>query len=306
MTESKLTPGNSWQPAADVITHAGSPVTVDADFFMPPPPEIGELISVGTDLPKSKNPMPKALRLIIIAASMLVLPIFLQIVWQTIWLTVIAGLVAGVVAWYFTRFDHTCSFVGSKGLVKYELMGDRTTLPTETFLMFTDAHSLYTKTTRNYTNGVYTGTEYNYKWVKNSGNDFIISGTYKGENTPPKPQDLWHFANVGESAWTQYLLENIDDQLAKDGYIEFALSGALQAVRVGQGFLEFVSRKDGIQRVMREDMRDITLGSGTFQFKHQDARWWSGKGKFSFDYGNIPNARIFMICLKELADIYWD
>jgi hypothetical protein len=52
-------------------------------------------------------------------------------------------------------------------------------------------------------------------------------------------------------------------------------------------------------------MQDITLGSGTFQFKHQDSRWWSGKGKFSFEYGNIPNARIFMICLKELADIYW-
>jgi hypothetical protein len=70
--------------------------------------------------------------------------------------------------------------------------------------------------------------------------------------------------------------------------------------------MEFVTKKDGAQRVMVADMRDILLGSGTFQFKHQDSRWWSGKGKYSFQYSNIPNANVFLICLKQFAGISWN
>ncbi len=305
MTEPKLTSGASWQPGADFISHAGSALTVDADFFIAPPPAIGEIISVATTLPNSAQPLPVGIRWAIIAGSGIALPILLQVIFNTAWISLVAGIVAGATAWYLTKFDHTCSFVGVKGMARYDISGSRSALPKENLLMFDDAHSLYTRTTRNYTNGVYTGTTYSYKWMKNSGGQFEISGSHRGENNAPADQDIWHFADMGESAWTRHLLEMIDDKLARDGYIEFPLTTNLQAVRVGNGFLEFVSRKDGAQRVMRSEMQDITLGSGTFQFKHQDSRWWSGKGKFSFEYGNIPNARIFMICLKELADIYW-
>ena len=305
MTEPKLTSNVSWQPSADLISHAGSALTVDADFFVAPPPQIGELISVATTLPTSARPLPASTRWAIVAGSGILLAIVLQVFLQIPWLTLIAGVTAGGTAWYFTRFNHTCSFVGTKGLARYDISDSRSALPKESLMMFDDAQHLYTSTTRNYTNGVYTGTNYSYRWTKNSGGQYAISGSHRGENTAPKEQDIWHFADMGETAWTRHLLETIDDKLARDGYIEFPLTGKLQAVRVGDGFLEFVSAKDGAQRVMRSEMQDITLGSGTFQFKHQDSRWWSGKGKFSFEYGNIPNARIFMICLKELADISW-
>jgi hypothetical protein len=305
MTEPNLTSGASWQPSADFISHAGSTLPIDADFFIAPPPAIGEIISVATTLPNSAQPLPVGIRWAIIAGSGIILPILLQVIFNIAWLSLVAGIVAGTTAWYLTSFKHTCSFVGVKGMAKYDISGSRSALPKENLLMFDDAHSLYTRTTRNYTNGVYTGTTYSYKWVKNSGGQFEISGSHRGENNAPVDKDIWHFADMGESAWTRHLLETIDDKLARDGYIEFPLTTNLQAVRVGDGFLEFVSRKDGAQRVMRSEMQDISLGSGTFQFKHQDSRWWSGKGKFSFEYGNIPNARIFMICLKELADIYW-
>jgi hypothetical protein len=305
MTEPKLTSGVSWQPDADLISHAGSPLTVDADFFIAPPPQIGELISVATTLPTSARPLPVNIRWAIIAGSVLLSIIVSQVVFQIAGLAVLVGMTAGGIAWYLTKFNHICSFVGTKGLARYDISGSRSALPKENLLLFTDTQHLYTKTTRNYTNGVYTGTSYSYRWIKNSGGVYEVSGTYRSENNAPKQQDIWHFADMGEAAWTRHLLETIDDQLARDGYIEFPLTGNLQAVRVGDGFLEFVTRKDEVQRVMRSEMQDITLGSGTFQFKHQDSRWWSGKGKFSFEYGNIPNARIFMICLKELADIYW-
>jgi hypothetical protein len=306
MTEPKLTSAVSWQPNAEQISHAGSPLTVDADFFVAPPPQIGELISVATTLPTSARPLPVNIRWTVIAGSVLLSIILSQIVFQIAGLSVLVGMAAGGTAWYLTKFDHICSFVGTKGLARYDISGSRSALPKENLLLFAETQHLYTKTTHNYTNGVYTGTNYSYRWVKNSGGVYEVSGTYRSENNAPKQQDIWHFADMGESAWTRYLLETIDDQLARDGYVEFPLTGNLQAVRVGDGFLEFVSRKDDVQRVMRSEMQDITLGSGMFQFKHQDSRWWSGKGKFSFEYSNIPNARVFMICLKELADIYWN
>ncbi len=305
MTEPKLTSGASWQPHTNLISHAGLPLTVDADFFISPPSQIGELISVATTLPNSTQPLPVGIRWAVIVGSGMLSAILLQVVFQITGLSFLVGMTAGTTAWYLTRFKHICSFVGTKGLARYDISGSRSALPKEALLLFTDAQHLYTKTTRNYTNGIYTGTYYSYKWTKNSGGRYEVSGTHRSENNAPKQQDIWHFADMGESAWTRHLLESIDDQLARDGYVEFPLTGNLQAVRVGDGFLEFVSRKDDVQRVMRSEMQDITLGSGMFQFKHQDSRWWSGKGKFSFEYANIPNARVFMICLKELADIYW-
>jgi DnaJ-class molecular chaperone len=60
------------------------------------------------------------------------------------------------------------------------------------------------------------------------------------------------------------------------------------------------------QRVQVVDMREITLGNGVFQFKHKDAQWWSGKGKYTFTYKNIPNANLFLIYLDRLTGIRWE
>lgn len=307
MNKPNSTRVSSWQPSSDIKSHSCSLPTADADFFMPPPQTIGELISADTTLKTSTgNPMPELLRLtIVIVASGLSFAIILFGFHNAIFALVAAG-VNGWLAWFCTRFHHTCSYIGSKGLIKYELVNSRSAMPKESLLLFTDAHSLYAKTIRNYTNGFYTGTTYTYTWKKNSGNEYVISGNYQSEKSSPKDGDPWHFANTSESVWSSYLLSTLDAQIDRDGYVEFPMGGALQAVRVGQGFMEFVTRKDGSQRVMVADMRDISLGSGTFQFKHQDARWWSGKGKYSFEYANIPNARVFLICLGELAGISWD
>lgn len=298
---------SSWQPSSNIKSHAGSPPNADADFFMPPPPTIGELISADTTLKTSSaNPMPAALRWTIVAiASIGSFMVILLGLHSTLFALGAAG-VNGWLAWLCTRFHHTCSYVGSKGLISYELIDSRSAMPKENLLLFADAHSLYTRTTRNYYNGIYTGTTYTYTWRKNSGNQHVITGSYRSEKTSPKESDRWHFANIAESVWSSHLLSTLDDEIEKNGYIEFPIVGALQAVRVGTGFMEFVTKKDGVQRVMVADMRDILLGSGTFQFKHQDSRWWSGKGKYSFEYANIPNARVFLICLNELAGISWN
>jgi hypothetical protein len=116
LTEPKLTSGASWQPNADQISHAGSPVTVDADFFIAPPPQIGELISVGTTLPTSAHPLPVNTRWAVIVGSGVLLAIVFHVLFKIAGLTLLVGGFVGATAWYLTRFNHTCSFVGMKGM----------------------------------------------------------------------------------------------------------------------------------------------------------------------------------------------
>jgi hypothetical protein len=306
MTAPNIAQKTSWRPAPDMTSHTGSAITIDADFFVAPPAEIGELVSAATTLPTSTNSMnPIIYWGLVIGSGALVT--FLTQAFFNLWLlSLIAGGIVAWIIWYWRRFKHTCSFVGTQGIVKYDLIGSRSVIPKESMLLFADAHSLFTSSTRNYYNGIYTGTNYSYIWVKNSGARYTLSGNYRSEQGNPPEKDVWHFANVAESVWTSHILSNLGEKFERYGYVEFPMSGSLQAVRVGEGFMEFVTKKEGAQRVMVADMRDILLGGGTFQFKHQDARWWSGKGKYSFQYSNIPNANVFLICLKQFAGISWN
>jgi hypothetical protein len=305
MTEPNIAQTSTWRPDPDTTSHTGSAISTDADFFVAPPANIGELVSAATTLPISTYPMNPIIRWGLVVGSGAALAAVIQMITATALLSLMMGVILSGTVWFYTKFQHFCSYVGTAGVVKYELFGSRSAIPKENSLLFTDAHSLYTSSTRNYYNGIYTGTNYSYRWMKNSGGQYVISGNHRSEQGSPPEKNLWHFANVAESVWTNHVLNGMAEQFERYGYVEFPLTGSLQAVRVGEGFMEFVTKKDGAQRVMVDDMRDILLGSGTFQFKHQDSRWWSGKGKYSFQYSTIPNADAFLICLKQFAGISW-
>ncbi len=122
MTEPKLTSKAAWQPHADLISDAGLPLTVDADFFIAPPSQIGELISAATTLPTSSHPLPVNTRWAIIVGSGVLLAILFQVLFQIAGFTLLIGMMAGATAWYLTRFNHICSFVGTKGLARFDTL----------------------------------------------------------------------------------------------------------------------------------------------------------------------------------------
>jgi hypothetical protein len=125
------------------------------------------------------------------------------------------------------------------------------------------------------------------------------------QNEALPEHDRWYFANTADLAWTDYLLSTIDTELARNGYVEFVLltQDDLVSLRVGHDFLEFVSKKDGTQRVMRSDIQRVSLNSENFQFKHRDPAWWSRRGTLVFEYDRGPNSRVFEMCLKEWLNI---
>jgi hypothetical protein len=152
---------------------------------------------------------------------------------------------------------------------------------------------------------VYTGTNYFFRWEDADGRKLLnLSGTFRSEKGEPEPDDPFYFAQGGEIAWSIYLLDALQKELEKHGSVEFKVNKR-DAVRVGPGFMEFAfSGKE--QRVDGEQLKHISIGGGTFSFKTADAKWFSSKGKFNFDYSRMSNARCFLLVLESLLGVTFE
>ena len=307
-------PVSKWQPTEGVTTHSGQAIPADTDFFEAPHPSIGTVITAESTLKASERPMPNSRRIQFVAfgaaaAAVLVYGFFsvVQVEFTVLPLIILALLaaIAGIIIYYLTRFRHRCSYVGDRGIVEYKLTGSRSGKANSEMFIFADTADLFTATTRTYYNGIYTGTNFQFRWADKNSQSHTVKGMYRSQEGWPKDGDRWHYANSAEAAWSNYRLKTLGTDLERLGYVEFPLSGNPKAVRIGSGFMEFLLKDDSTQRVDVKDMKQISLGQGFFKFAHQDARWWSGKGKFSFSYAGLPNAKLFLLCLKQLTGIYW-
>jgi hypothetical protein len=302
---------SAWSPPLGVVAHNGEPMPPDREFFAAPSPEIGEVNSAWSTLTFGKSPKPIALRAGI-AFALLCAGFFGVSLgadsagWKAghpdVGIMAVGagiGLVAALIAYFSMRFSHTCSFTGTDGIVKYAISGSRDAVPKPELLLFDTVTDLRTSQTRNYHNGIYTGTSYTYTWKRPDGSTALrLNGTYSSKEGTPKIKDAYWFARAGEVAWNSYQLDLINEDLEKMGYVEFPINKT-DAVRVGRGFLEFVWKGE-IARINVDEVRDIRLNSGQFQIAHKDAKWFSSKGKFSFAYGNMSNAQLFLASLDSL------
>jgi hypothetical protein len=154
-----------WQPHPRVTSHAGLPLSIDADFFVSPPIEIGNIISANTTLTKTAQPMNVCLRSILIGGAGVILQAVSE---NTAFALLVSGFI-GLIIWYITQFRRSCSYVGSKGLAEYYLVGSRLGKIRAEFLLFENANVFYTKVVHNYTDG-----RYNMTWCEAAFPDKIL------------------------------------------------------------------------------------------------------------------------------------
>jgi hypothetical protein len=325
MTKSKH--ANKSQPPRRLKSHIERrPLREDSELFMPPPPAIGELISAGTDLLISQK-TSKSKRNAIIAGIVGIVLILIS-------LSLLPGVdskgfISGLVFWiggilligatwiFINQFKNTCTYVGTNGIVQYKRTILTAKRPTEKMLIFTNTLALYSNLTHRYVNGRYSATHYSYGWKDTKGVNafkFNIVSYFKSVTGSPEDTNIWHFFNAAESAWTKYLLQNIDTQLSTDGCLEFPVvngPNSLQLVRINSSFLEFVTRKNGVQRVTAGQIAKISTDGGIFVLNHVNSNWWSERGKssfsvnntsgqFSFEYSSMPNVRLFLTYVEML------
>lgn len=288
--------------------HSGQRRQAEVEFFAEPPAEIGKVKSAESTLRPGREPMSFPVRLLIGVA------LGGAFVFGAYYLGrhdtpfeqefdhragYFFGAIALSVTLLVTRFKVVCSFVGEDGTASFTLTRRRDGIPKVQLLQFAQAEELRAKQTRHYLNGVYTGTTYNYTWT---GPDrqrlWRLKGRYHQQKKGLKAGEPFRYLQAAEFAWSVHYLERANSVLNKEGSIPFRVDEA-RVVRVGPGFLEFHFGGEPI-RLTPEDIASVTLGGGTFKFKHKDAKWYSLSGKYSFEYGNMANARAFLLALEKL------
>jgi hypothetical protein len=302
-TELPIDEAQPWSPGTSVVNHNGDGLAPERDFFAQPPKEIGEVLTASTTLLKSKRPTNVISRIALsgfLGSAGLAL-LYLLGVEETI-LQVLAFLVLAPLGWWLTGFKHTVRYVGKEGIARLTCKNRRDRIVKAEVFPFAEAAELRTGQTRQYYNGIYSGTSYYFNWTGPDGRKrFKLSGSYYGEKKPPKPKDPFHFAGAAERAWSLHLLDRATEELEKTGAIRFRLDGA-NWIAVGPGFLEFVLKKGEPQRWEKAQIGAISLGDGVFKLKHVDAQegWFSKSGVYSFSYATMSNARLFFIALEKL------
>ena len=296
-----------WEPPEDLKDHRDGPIPHDAEFFQPPPKEIGALTSAYSSLKFKHQPKSMGVRLIIAALGGAVgagigfaLSLVAGEVWAVIWLILfpILGLAIGLVA---TGFNHICTYVGQYGTAKYTCSKSRENVKEDLFL-FENAAEVRTGLTAHYTNGVYQRTEYYFNWTDERGKTvYKITGSHRSKDDTPPAADLYNWGVSAEIAWSQFLLEDATRQLKERGEYEFGLGGS-DFVRIGPGWVEFNLRGQ-TYHCTQDDLATSTIANGQLTIKRRDAKegWFSSKGVFKFPYREIGNARLFMLLFQHLA-----
>jgi hypothetical protein len=308
---------SQWTPLSKNTSHIGSPIPHSMDFFIPPPTEIGKIISAHSNIELTKpHPSPILNCIAIAIAALLAAMLGDLLILKTnannptigTGRVLISSLFGGITIWLgFTKLVvfPRCSYVGEKGIAEFKQLSDSIQKIKPTIILFKDFDSLFTQMTRSYYNGIYTGTTYEYKWSVIDRVIRRIDGYFYSWRNIPSANHPWHFINAGELAWTAYLWEKSQQEYERQGYVEFRMSKnsgtKFQSVRVGAGWVEFISKKDGATKIKLSDMKEMSLNNGGFNFIHKDAKWLSSQGKFYFNYSSLSNAKLFLNCMEEIA-----
>jgi hypothetical protein len=298
---------------AERTDHVGDPLPPDAYFFAPPPPEIGDIRSAYSSLKSAKAQSLGTNRLVgtviwtavigFLGIGALFLLDGMRNPLNLIWVVLVAAL-AGLIA-FFNCGKATCSYVGTLGTARYTALGDPNWPKSDIFL-FRTARELRTTQTRNYYNGVYTGTTYTFAWTDEAGKRvYNITGQHNANKGIPKGPHPFNFARAAELSWSNFLLPTAQHEYETLGYVQFNLGGK-DWVRVGPQCVELFQRGQ-VQQCPTANIATFSINQGVFTVRLKDAK--SGflgigsKGIFSFNYAGMANARLFLFVMGELAGI---
>ena len=303
--------GSSWSPPPAVRLHNGEKIPVDADFFLEPPPEIGEIVSAQSTLVTSKHPMSTLARLMLVVGLTGLVFYGFVFGFRTLGknpvdagLGYVFGSVAALVTFpltiYMTRFKHTCTYVGKAGIAEFTLKGSRDNTPRARVLLFDNCTDVTTWQLRSYTHGIYAGTQYRNIWRDEDGREvFTLKGNYNSEKGTPKGNSPYWFAVAAEIHWNAFAFDRMVKDYESQGYLDFRVK-SMDIVRVGNGYLEFTFGGK-TTRLTPDDIKTVSLANGSFTIHTKEARWFSSKGKFGFEYGGMGNAKLFLFALERLA-----
>jgi hypothetical protein len=293
--------------------HGGDPLPRNADFFVEPPDEIGEIKSAHTTLRHGQAPWALAPRLLLAGGIALAVALGAFALLHAAkarnlaWLVLLpggVGLLALAVVMHLTRFVHSCTYVGKEGVARFKCAGRRDQLSRGEAFLFRTAADLRTSQVRRFVNGAYQGTDYTFSWTDRHGRTcFQVRGTHKAREGSPPSDHPYHFGSAAELAWTLYLLDEVSEELKRTGWVDFSL-GSNDGIRLGPGKLA-LSLKGEHAELDVSDIAEISMAQGVVSITRVGARkgWFSSRGVYTFNYNALSNGQLFLFLLEKLVGI---
>lgn len=296
-----------------VPDHAGRPLPPDADLFVPPPPEIGPVLSASTTLLDGQQPWPDGTRLTLsLGSGLLVFAVIAAVPFlipemppEGIWAGVACGVVVGMLtaggiyAAMLQGFTHGCRYVGRDGVARYTCYGRKDKLAKADVLRFEDAGDLWVSHTRIIFEGKDTGLNaFEYEWTAPDGRTRLAlkgGGKVQGPDTAA----MYMFAAAAERAWTDQLLGSVRAKVAAGGAAEFRLRAG-GAVEVAGGRLRF-TRNGRTEDCLASELDEVTAAGGVITFTRADARsgWLWSRGVFKVPMNGLANLELFLTLYRE-------
>lgn len=207
-------------------------IKAGASFVKMIPDNIGEILyfdtNTPTDVPKSDFTymLRKVAVFLLTAAAIAGLWYVLDsIVWRCIWTALVV--LIGWVVLIIQEFSGTDYFVGTDGYAEFTFSGNRENVIRTEVHTFDESDLLLHGEIRSFTNGIYTGTNYNFSFLSSDPAGVFkqshgVSSVYKhkegGSNTGDIIYDFW--CRV-EQVYTGKMVEKYLKQLESDGEITF-------------------------------------------------------------------------------------
>lgn len=218
----------------------------------------------------------------------------------------VAGLVLGagiLVGLALAMRRPQSSFVGKDGVMRYTrglLFG-----PKAEVLRFADASELKVSRVRQFVNGVYSGTTYDYTWRDASGRVLMkLAGQYRDDGAL-EPHDPVQLAFAAEAAWSVHRIAHFDRMIAQEGVARF--SCGRDWIGVGKGFLE-IGARGASERIAVSDTKDIHFEQGVLVIKKRDAKegLFKSEGVFRFPVAAMNDFRVFLVVLEEQTGVRFE
>ncbi len=277
--------------------------------FLKLPSRIGKLIGGFSDLSKEEQPLTSTqktintLKGLAVGLAIGALIFFLSNpnpIWSVIWFVAPTG-IALLLMTASNLFVHTNFFIGVNGFAEYVCEESRTNLTTDIEVNFNDITDVYFYQVKERLNFNYQRTDYFYVFLNtNNGNiAYTKEGTFnKKDKIEEHPTDL-NFCRRVEQYWTIYLLDNMEKQLEKNGYILFNLYSHeknvyMPYIKLGIGQITFI--KDGEQEFtykFNEIKRMYSKGSDLY-IEHLNFQ-----KSFFFKSGNADKIPMLNLCNRQ-------
>lgn len=283
------------------------------------PDNIGEILyfdtNTPTDVPKSDFTYMLRKVAVFLLTAAVVAGIWYaldSVVWRCIWTALVV--LIGWVVLIIQEFSGTDYFVGTDGYAEFTFSGNRENVIRTEVHTFDESDLLLHGEIRSFTNGIYTGTNYNFSFLSSDPAGVFkqshgVSSVYKhkegGSNTGDIIYDFW--CRV-EQVYTRKMVEKYLKQLESDGEITFQVvqkSSIMKgthvlspALRLSPGVVkyeEYVFRNEGIVKPVIDngELSFVVPGKKFFIFDGTETM-----AKISLE--KIVNRDAFLILLSKL------